>query len=143
MSPYYILPMAFTSSYCFFVNFPFLLKIMHSKPSYYDDLEDPLYVDSGVRKRFQHIFIIILQIILSIAAVVLAYYYMGDYNNTYLSTVELFGVFGGFVVALIHIGRCFGIVLIFVLNIQKNSSNMQVSGNTRKLSASLDDFVRT
>ena len=68
ISEVYIIGITFFLSWIFLYNFPFFSKFFHTKPVYYEDLEDTnnkINFNPAFRKRFQKIFIFIYRTIIS------------------------------------------------------------------------------
>lgn len=116
--------------YSLLLNFPSIVRRVHSRPLYYNDLEDDTYVDPAIRMRFQYLFIIILQITLSFIASILIYYYYDKMHTSTLSGIEMVGVLGGFVSLLLKLENFIGKIVLSTLNMWKlqitNSSDISV-----------------
>lgn len=119
---YFIVPASGVATYVVLLNFPLLVKQVHSRPLYYDDLEDDRFVDPLVRKRFQFIFICILQITLTLIISGLIYYYYDRWQNTNLSKIEVFGVLGGSISLLLKIENAIGKITLTGINLLKHMS---------------------
>jgi hypothetical protein len=76
-------------------NFPVLTKIMHLKPTYFEDLEDDRQVDSKTKTRFQNYFTLISTVFLSCVVGTMAFYTSDRIHDTPLTPVELVGMLGG------------------------------------------------
>lgn len=115
-SIYYILPTTGLATYALLLNFPSIVRSVHARPLYYDDLEDSKYVDAAIRQRFQSLFVLILQVNLTIIISCLIYYYYDRMHVSNLSKIELFGIFGGFISLLLKIENAVGKLALSVLN---------------------------
>jgi hypothetical protein len=122
LSLYYTIPTTAIATYIFLLNFPKLVHIFHSKPLYFNDLEDNRYAEPGIQKRFQFIFIAILQFTLTISITSMIYYYHDSFHNTNLTKMELFGVLGGFYSLLLKIENKIGNIVLYLLNKWKEST---------------------
>ena len=94
----------------------------HAKPLHFIDLEDGDSLNPVVRKRFQSIFIIILQIFGAIIITVIVDYYLYKYESSQLSGFEVIGVAGGFISLLSKIECGLGNILLTSLNYIKITS---------------------
>jgi hypothetical protein len=119
---YYIVPASGFATYIVLLNFPLIVKGVHSRPLYYDDLEDNRFVDPLVRKHFQFIFICILQVTLTLIISGVIYYYYDRLHNTKLSSIEVFGVLGGSISLLLKIENVIGKVMLTGISIMKKHS---------------------
>ena len=90
---------------CF--RFPKIVQSLHSKPVYYEDLEDKFSLDSSIRNRYQRIFTIIQTIFLAISLGIVADFviYKSQEVNNY---IELLGIIGGLLSILNDIMVQFG-----------------------------------
>ena len=147
---YYTTITIIVASYVFLINFPAIIQMFHTRPLSFQDLEDPKYVNPAVRKRFQIIFIIMLQIFGAIMITGMADYYLYRYQQSSLSRFEILGVAGGFISLLSKIERLTGNALLTVLNhIKIRSPNAGPRSNSRfksvirKISESLSDIHDT
>lgn len=130
-SLYFLISASAVSTYVLLINFPSIVKKVHSRPLYYDDLEDGRYVAPAIRKRFQFIFVCILQITLTIIISGLIYYYYDRLHNTELSTIEIFGVLGGFISLLLKIENFIGKFTLACINIYKNRTHLDTTQRMR------------
>ena len=141
---YFIVPASGVATYVVLLNFPLLVKQVHSRPLYYDDLEDDRFVDPLVRKRFQFIFICILQITLTLIISGLIYYYYDRWHNTNLSKIEVFGVLGGTISLLLKIENVIGKITLTFINLLKHRSTIDASDhgeNVRRMRANSLEMV--
>ena len=97
---------------CF--RFPGIVQSLHSKPVYYEDLEDKFSLDSTVRNRYQRIFTIIQTIFLAISLGIVADFviYKSHEVNNY---IELLGIIGGLLSILNDIMVQFGKFILGML----------------------------
>lgn len=119
-SVYYIIFTTGIATYALLLNFPSIVSSVHSRPLYYGDLIDDKYVDPTVRRRFQYLFIFILQITLTLISSGLIYYYYDAMHESRLSNIEMAGVVGGFVSLLLKIENVIGKVSLSLLNFWKS-----------------------
>lgn len=141
---YFIVPASGVATYVVLLNFPLLVKQVHSRPLYYDDLEDDRFVDPLVRKRFQFIFICILQITVTLIISGLIYYYYDRWYNTNLSKIEVFGVLGGSISLLLKIENAIGKITLTCINLLKHRSTIDASDhgeNVRRMRANSLEMV--
>ena len=145
------------SSYVILVNFPKIIKSIHSRPLYFNDLDDTFdypnhqenpnnqenKIDQVTQKKFQSIFIVTLQFFGAIMVTAMVDYYLYRYRATKLSGIEIFGILGGFISLLTKIERIIGKILLTILSYMKNKpTNLsteptRVSIALRRLSRSL------
>ncbi len=118
-SLYYILFTTSIATYALLLNFPSIVRRVHSRPLYYNDLEDDKYVDPAIRQRFQYLFIFILQITLTVIISGLIYYYYDKMHVSKLTSIEMIGVLGGFVSLLLKIEHAIGKLALSLLNFWK------------------------
>ena len=111
---YYIVPTAVVSVYTVLFNFPWMSKALHQKPVYFEDLRCDDKVDEVVRERFQKIFVVLINVCLSITGGVLVYYLLYRIEETSLSYVEIIGLAGG--------------ILSLYSTIQTNVGNVLLAG---------------
>lgn len=119
---YFILPTTAVSIYITLLNFPNIVKIAHTRPVYFDDLEDVNGASEEMKHKYQKIFVIILQILLTVIMSGMFYYYYSRYHNTTLSEIEILGVFGGYISILSKIERLIGKSLLSIVNYYKKST---------------------
>jgi hypothetical protein len=131
-SLYFITPASSVAIYILLLNFPCIVARVHSRPLYYDDLEDDRYIDPAIKRRFQFIFVIILQITLTLIISGMIYYYYDRFHITRLSKIEIFGVLGGFISLLLKIENLIGKSVMVVLNLWKKWSPYLESELERK-----------
>lgn len=91
---YFITPFVFVWSYLIFYNFPTLVKMMHTRPTYFEDLRDNTFAEEKRKQQYQNIFIYTLQFGAAIGVAVLIDYWMYQVKpNT--SWSEALGITGG------------------------------------------------
>jgi hypothetical protein len=142
-SLYYILPISGIVVYVFLLNFPMIVTSIHTRPIYYDDLEDSRYIDQTIKKRFQFIFIVILQITVTLIISSMIYYYYDQFHYTELSKIEIFGVLGGFISLLLKIENMIGNSVLVGLNLWKNRSPISVGNDLKKTRQRSSTFAMT
>jgi hypothetical protein len=130
---YYNIVTISASVFVLLINLPIIVKQIHSRPIYYDDLEDTRFINTSVRKRFQLVFIFILQITLTCITAGLVYYYHDRLTTTNLSSIELFGVFGGFISLLLKIENIIGKLALTVINMLKSRDCKPESHRSKSL----------
>ena len=121
-SKYYVIPVCGISTYIILLNFPIIVENVHSKPLYYNDLENNLAIDLYTKQKFQIIFISIIRVTLSLLVIGILYYYYDRFNETNLSAVELFGILGGIYSLIFKIENVIGKSVLFLLNYFKSFS---------------------
>jgi uncharacterized membrane protein len=93
---YYLVTTFLSSSmYIILLNFPVLGSIMHTKPIYYEDLEDSDVEEHSERRVYQHLFIRIIQPPLAMFVAILAAYLIYKVKHSTLSPFEIVGIIGG------------------------------------------------
>jgi len=50
---YYVIPMSGVSTYILLLNFPIIVENVHSKPLYYNDLENNFALDMYTKQKFK------------------------------------------------------------------------------------------
>ena len=90
----YVLPASGTLSLAFFAQFPWLVRRMHGRPLYYEDLEDAEWMEPAIRARFQHAFTRVLVVLNALGVVVLVQYGWTAVMESH-SVIEVLGVLGG------------------------------------------------
>lgn len=138
---YYIIPVSGIATYILLINFPQIVKRVHTRPLYFDDLEDDRFVDPLVRKRFQFIFIIISQINLSLIMSALIFYYYDRLHNTELSRMEIVGIIGGFVALLSKAENIIGKITLSFMNMIKKLDRHKSVENVRRLRANSVEMI--
>ena len=91
---YILIPVLyFISSYCVFINFPFLVENFNSMPLYYEDLLIKSELDDNTQK-FHKIYQIVMNLLLSIIfSSVLNLLFIKGFDDK--SIAEIFGLIGG------------------------------------------------
>lgn len=123
---------SFLSSYIFFMNFPYISKIMHTKSLNYEDLATKHSLDSHERSRYQRIFIRVINIPLALFITALVDYGMFRISTTVLNTQEIIGIIGGLGSTYVSFHEIVGQILIIILHQSKERYNK------RKLSTDED-----
>ena len=97
---------------CF--RFPGIVQSLHSKPVYYEDLEDKFSLDTEVRNRYQRIFTIIQTIFLAISLGIVTDFilYKSHLVGNY---IELLGIIGGLLSLLNDVMVQFGKFVLGIL----------------------------
>lgn len=90
----YILPAAAVSSFALFAQFPWLVRRLHGRPLYYEDLEDAEWMHPTIRARFQHAFTRVLICVNALGVVILVQYGWNAVMHSH-NVIEVFGVLGG------------------------------------------------
>jgi hypothetical protein len=132
-SLYYIVFTSSLATYALLLNFPSIVRRVHSRPLYYGDLADEKYVDPAIRKRFQHLFTFILQITLTVIISGLIYYYYDKMQVSILSDIEMIGVLGGFISLLLKLEHAVGKLALSCLNWWKNTVTKTEVGHERNI----------
>lgn len=139
-SLYYLVPASGLATFILLINFPQIVKNIHGRPLYYEDLIDEKCIDPLIKRHFQIIFICMLQITLTLIMTGLIYYYYDRLHNTGLSKMEILGVMGGFISLLMKIENFIGKCMLTMLNICKERSAL-FDKNKLKLRANSLDFL--
>jgi len=121
---FYIFFSSAISIFLFFWVFPYLSKILYTKPIYFEDLDDnnenkiienKILYNIELSKKFKDRFIILQQFLVSITfGLVVEYIYYRSKQNEY-KTMELFGLIGGILSLLAKIIRLSGKCMLSVL----------------------------
>ena len=90
----YVLPAAGVVSFALFTRYPWLVRRIHGRPLYYEDLEDDRWVDPLIRFRFQHAFTRVLMVLNAAGVVLLAQYGWSAAAGAH-HPIEVLGVLGG------------------------------------------------
>ena len=90
----YILPASFAMSLSLFAQFPWLVRRLHGRPLYYEDLEDADWIEPTIRARFQHAFTRILVVLNAMGVVVLVQYGWTAVMESH-GVIDILGVLGG------------------------------------------------
>lgn len=129
-------------SYIFFINFPWLIKILHTGPVYYEDLEDEKYIDHHSRKQHQSVFIFSNQILIALITSCFVYYYQYKYEHSQLSLFEMAGVLWGIASLMMSVYKFFAKVLKGYTKWKKRNSRRITIDNSamHQLTFSLSDL---
>lgn len=136
-SLYYVIPASGIATYVLLLNFPCIVEKVHSRPLYFNDLEDNRDIEPSTQKRFQMIFVCILQITLTLLVAGLVYYYYDQFHSTGLSKMEIFGVIGGFVSLMLKIENVVGKFALTIVGLCKD----RAIATNRLRSSSLEYIV--
>ena len=90
----YILPASGVLSIAVFSQFPWLVRRLHGKPLYYEDLEDAEWLDPIVRMRFQHAFTRVLIFANALGVIILVQYGWDAVMQSH-NVIEVIGILGG------------------------------------------------
>jgi len=130
-------------AWIFLINFPVIVKSFHSRPTYYDDLEDDRYEDHYSRTQHQSIFVVTHQIVISVIVFILVFYYQYNYSKSNLSPFEAAGVLWS-IAGMLYAGYNYIAKIVkggVVLMKKHNSRKIHVGKNTvRRLTFSLSDL---
>lgn len=107
------------SSYLFFMNFPYVSKIMHTKGLNYEDLADKQALTTREKEHYQKIFIQIINVPLAIFITGLVDYALFRFTHTVLNLQEVVGIIGGLGSAYVTFHELVGQLLIAVLHKSK------------------------
>ena len=128
---YFITPIVFVWSYLIFYNFPFFVKILHTKPTYFEDLHDNTLAEERRKLRYQNIFTITLQLGAAISVAILFDYWMYQVKPD-TSWSEVFGITGG-ILGTFSTGLAFyGNFVLNILKRKKDKMETQRVQNTKK-----------
>ena len=83
------------SSLILFKNFPFMAKTLHTRPIYYEDLEDDDEIDPEMITKFQRIFTNVISLLLSIVMAILFDFWIFKQDEKNLTWRERLGISGG------------------------------------------------
>ena len=116
----YVTPSTILGSYVILYHCPYFLKSMHTKPLYFEELEDSEVIDRHLKKRFQEIFLKIINVILAFVMGGVVDYAFYRFHDSTLSWFEIMGLIGGMLSlyrsAWDHIGR----ILLLYLALEKD-----------------------
>lgn len=139
---------ALINSFIIFYNIPWLVRVLHLKPVYYEDLEDNLDTGDGVndstRYKFQNYFTLAITCLLSMTFCIVLDYILYNFGRSGLSWQERIGLIGGAASLYGKIQDKIGKFLLFCMmrskkrSQQKRSSVEMVQPNTSNIS---DDSV--
>lgn len=119
---YYVIPATMISTFIILLNFPNIVKLAHSRPIYYDDLDTA----NVVQAKYQQIFVISLQITITLIMSGMCYYYYNRFHNSTLTNMELLGVLGGYLSILMKVERVIGKILLTSLNHHMRSKAIEI-----------------
>ena len=130
----YVTPASIISSFLILYHYPYFLKSMHTKPLYFEDLEDNGEIDDELKRKFQHIFIIVINVILAFIMGGIVDYAFYRVHNSSLNWFELTGLVGGMLSLYRSLWDYVGRFLLLVLMIKKEKLNYCRSERHRALS---------
>lgn len=118
---YYLVTTFLSSSvYIVLLNFPILSNIMHTKPIYYEDLEDSDVEEHSEKRSYQILFDIIIQPPLAIFVAILSAYLIYRVKHSNLSPFEVVGIVGGNISIYGRAQKWIGQILLFYLKWRKD-----------------------
>lgn len=128
---YFITPIIFIWGYLIFYNFPFFVKFIHTRPTYFEDLHDNTLAEERRKIRYQNIFTITLQFGAAFAMAVLVDYWMYQVKpNT--SWSEVFGITGGIIGTFSTGLAIYGRIVLMILKKKKDKVDIERIRNTQK-----------
>lgn len=128
---YFITPIIFIWSYLIFYNFPFFIKMLHIRPTYFEDLHDNTLAEERRKLRYQNIFTITLQLSCAIFIAILFDYWMYQVKPD-TSWSEIFGITGGIFSTFSTILTLYGNFVIYILKKKKDKVEIERVKNTKK-----------
>lgn len=128
---YFITPIIFLWSYLIFYNFPSFVKMLHTRPTYFEDLHDNTLAEERRKLRYQNIFTITLQLGAAIATAVLVDYWMYQVKPD-TSWSEVFGITGGILGTFSTGLALYGNFVLNVLKRKKDKVETARVENTKK-----------
>lgn len=129
---YFITPIIFIWSYLIFYNFPFFVKMLHTRPTYFEDLHDNTLAEERRKLRYQNIFVVTLQIGAAIAIAILVDYWIYQVNPD-TSWSEVFGITGGIIGTFSTVLSIYGDIVLSILKKKKDKVDIErVVNTTRK-----------
>lgn len=93
---YLLTPVVAISAFIILFNVPEIATLLHQRPLYYQDLAIAHELDDIPKKRFQRIFQITLNVVLSLAVAAILNYQYYSARNSALSLFEIVCMLGGF-----------------------------------------------
>lgn len=128
---YFITPIIFLWSYLIFYNFPFFVKMLHTRPTYFEDLHDNTLAEERRKLRYQNIFTLTLQLGAAIATAVLVDYWMYQVKPD-TSWGEVFGITGGILGTFSTGLALYGNFVLTILKRKKDKVETERVENTKK-----------
>lgn len=128
---YFVTPVILLWSYLIFYNFPFFVKMLHTRPTYFEDLHDNTLAEERRKIRYQRIFIKTLQFggALSVAALVDYWMYQVKPNTSWS---EALGITGG-ILSTFNTGlSLYGRVVLYILKRKKDKMESTRIERTKK-----------
>ena len=132
-------------AYIFFINYPWLIQILHASPVYYEDLEDEKYTDHHSRKQHQSVFIFSNQILIAFITSCFVYYYQYKYEHSNLSLFEMAGVLWGIASLMMSVYKFLAKVIKGCISRWKKVKSRKISideSAIHQLTFSLSDLDR-
>jgi uncharacterized membrane protein len=118
---YYLVTTFLSSSvYILLLNFPTLGSVMHTKPIYYEDLEDSDVEEHSERRVYQHLFNNVIQPPLAVFVAILSAYLIYKVKHSQLSPFEIVGIVGGNISMYGKAQKWIGQILILYLKWKKD-----------------------
>lgn len=119
----YITPCTVLGSYIILYHFPYFLKSMHTRPLYFEELENNEEIDKNLKKCFQDIFLKVINIVLAIVIGAIVDYAFYRFHDSKLSWFEILGLIGGMLSLYRSAWDYIGRVLLLWLSFQKSYYN--------------------
>lgn len=116
---YYITPSVAVCSYVILYHCPYFLKSMHTKPLYFEDLEDNEAIRESLKRKFQDVFLKIINVLLAIIVGGLVDYFLYRFQRSSLSWFEILGLIGGMLSLYRTMWDYVGRFLLMVLMLKK------------------------
>ena len=123
---YYSITMGLCT-YVFFINFPGIIKIFHTAPDYYNDLEDTTHSDYYSRKQHQSVFIFSTQILIALITSSFVYYYQYKYPHSNLFKFEMVGVLSAIASMMFNIYKIFAKIIQGVVKHRKKRNSRKIT----------------
>lgn len=131
---WYTTPLAVVCSFIVFYNIPWLVRVLHLKPTYYEDLIDDESISEEFRYKFQNSFTIVITIFLSLTFCIVLDYIFYNFKKSELSWQEKIGIIGGGLSLYGSAQRTIGSLLLFFCMRSKEKKQIK-----RRLSRSLSN----
>ena len=109
---YIIISGCFLFFYILTLNFPIVAYYLQMTPTYFEDLEDK---DNSENLIFKNTFIIIQQVVSSIAFAIIVDYIFNRMKHSPLSYFEIYGVLAGYFLMYQKVSNYFGTTLVFII----------------------------
>ena len=92
---WYVVPASMVATFVVLTMHPKLVRRLHVRPVYYDQLQDTRWENEAVRTRYQAMFTRVLQVSDALAAGGVAWYALYTVHNPMRNVFEVLGVAGG------------------------------------------------